>query len=170
MVTMTATPGIRARKNVAAPPETLYRFLVTLDNHWLLTDRFVSLVCLHGPAQSPTGGEITIRGPWGLRRHARTSLDAGEPNSRLVGTARVGRRTTARVSWSLTPIPGGTEVELAATILEASLLDRALLLIGQPWLRRRFRAAIVNLEEQAARPTGATERADLTDTSQFVHP
>jgi hypothetical protein len=141
---------IRASKDVPLPPETLYEFLAALDNHWLLTDRFVSLVRLHGPVQSRTGGEITIRGPWGLRRHARTWLDADVHASRLVGTALVGRRTVARVTWALTAIPGGTDVELTASVLAASLLDRALLVVATPWLRRRFLAAIVRLEEQAA--------------------
>jgi hypothetical protein len=141
---------IRARKDVRVPPETLYGFLAALDNHWLLTDRFVSLVRLHGPVQSRTGGEITIRGPWGLRRHARTWLDADEHALRLVGTAVVGRRTVARVTWALTPIAGGTDVELAVAVLAAGLIDRALLVVAGPWLRRRFLEAIVRLEEQVA--------------------
>ena len=147
-----ASRSIRARKGVRAPPESLYEFLGTLDNHWLLTDRFVSLVRLHGPVQSRTGGEITIRGPWGLRRHARTWLDADEHGLRLVGTAVVGRRTVARVTWALTPIPGGTDVELTASVLAASPLDRTLLIVAAPWLRRRFLAAIDRLEEQALHP------------------
>lgn len=144
---------IRARKDVRVPPEALYEFLATLDNHWLLTDRFVSLVRLHGPVQSRTGGEIAIRGPWGLQRHARTWLDVDRHGSRLVGTAVVGRRTIARVTWALTPIAGGTDVELAVAVLAASPLDRALLIVGRPWLRRRFLDAIVRLEEEAASST-----------------
>ena len=142
-----ASWSIHARKGVRLPPETLYEFLSILDNHWLLTDRFVSLERLHGPVESRTGGEITICGPWGLRRQARTWLDVDEHGSRLVGT--VGRRTLARVTWTLTPIAGGTDVELTVSILAASLLDRALLVVAAPWLRRRFLAAIVRLEEQA---------------------
>ncbi len=151
----TSTPerSIRASKDVPVPAETLYRFLATLDNHWLLTDRFVSLVRLHGPVQSRTGGEITIRGPWGLHRHARTRLEAHEHDLRLVGTAELGRRTVARVTWALTPIAGGTDVTLTASVLAASLVDRALLIVAAPWLRRRFLAAIVRLEHEAARPT-----------------
>jgi hypothetical protein len=141
---------IQARKRVCLPAETLYEFLASLDNHWLLTDRFVSLVRLHGPVRSRTGGEITIRGPWGLSRHAHTSLDADAEALRLVGTATVGRRTRARVIWALTPVPGGTDVELTASVLAASLPDRVLLIVAAPWLRRRFLAAIVRLEEQAA--------------------
>jgi len=145
--------SIRARKDVRAPPDTLYRFLATLDNHWLLADSFVSLVRLHGPVESRTGGEIAICGPWGLRRHAQTWLDVDEHGSRLVGTAMVGRRTLARVTWTLTPIPGGTGVELTASILAASPFDRALLLVATPWLRRRFLTAIERLEEHAQRST-----------------
>jgi hypothetical protein len=156
---------IHARKEVRVAPEVVYGFLASLDNHWLLTDRFVSLVRLHGPVRSRTGGEITIRGPWGLRRHARTWLDAernldADPNaSRLVGTAVVGRGTVARVTWGLTPSPVGTDVELTASILAAGLLDRALLIVAAGWLRRRFLAAIVRLEEQAASPRVPPEPA-----------
>jgi hypothetical protein len=149
---------IRARKFVGVPAETLYGFLAVLDNHWLLTDRFVSIVRLHGPVQSRTGGEITIRGPWGLHRHARTRLDVHEQGSRLVGTAVVGRRTVARVTWALTPIGGGTEVALTASVLAAGPLDRALLVVARPWLRRRFLAAIVRLEHEAARPAPLKHR------------
>jgi hypothetical protein len=141
-------PRIRAARELSAPAAGLYDFLATLDNHWLLTDRFVSLERLHGPVDSRTGGEITIRGPLGLRRHARTWLEAEHGGSRLVGTAAVGRRTLARVTWTLTEIPGGTNVELTASILDASPADRALLLVAGPWLRRRFLAAIERLERQ----------------------
>lgn len=150
---MNPSLSIRARKDVRVAPETLDRFLSTLDNHWLLTDRFVSVVRLHGPVQSRTGAEITLRGPWGLRRHARTRLDPDQHYEHacgLAGTAVVGRRTVARVAWALTPIPGGTDVALTASVLAASLVDRTLLIFAAPWLRRRFLAAIVRLEEQAA--------------------
>jgi hypothetical protein len=162
-----AHPRIRARKNVPLPPETLYAFLATLDNHWLLTDRFVSLVRLHGPVQSRTGGEITIRGPWGLRRHARTWLDTDAHATRLVGTAVVGRSTVARVTWALTAIPGGTDVELMASVLAAGLLDRALLIVAAPWLRRRFLAAIIRLEEQTASADARRPSADLAGAAEI---
>ena len=138
------------------PAEAVYQFLATLDNHWLLTDRFVSLERLHGPVESRTGGEITICGPWGLRRHARTWLDVDDHGSRLVGTAVVGRRTLARVTWTLTPIPGGTDVELTASVLAAGMFDRVLLLVAAPWLRRRFLAAIERLEQRS----GAVEAGE----------
>lgn len=152
---------IGARKDVRVPPERLYEFLCTLDNHWLLADRFVSLVRLHGPVDSRTGGEIMICGPWGLRRHARTWLDLGEHGSRLVGIAMVGRRTLARVTWTLSPIPEGTDVGLTASILAAGPADRALLLVATPWLRRRFLGAIERLEEQASGAVEAGEQAPL---------
>jgi hypothetical protein len=107
--------------------------------------------------RSRTGGEITIRGPWGLRRHARTRLDTYEQASRIVGTAAVGRRTVARVTWALTPIPGGTDVALTASVLAASPLDRVLLLVAASWLRRRFLAAIVRLETEAPRAAEAEQ-------------
>lgn len=160
---------IHARKHIDAPAHTLYAFLAALDNHWLLTDRFVSLVSLHGPVQSRTGGEITIRGPWGLHRHARMWLEADDHPERLAGTALVGRRTVAHVTWALTPVAGGTAVELAASILEASVLDRALLLVASPWLQRRFLAAIVRLEELVVSAPRKTTSVDLTDARQIAH-
>ena len=161
-----APRSIRARKDVRVPPEPLYEFLAALDNHWVLTDRFVSLAQLHGPVHSRTGGEITIRGPWGLRRHVRTWLDAPEHASTLAGTAVVGPRTVARVMWALTPIPGGTDVELTASVLAASLLDRALLAVAAPWLRRRFLAAIVRLEEQVSLGSSGFDEVSLSDSTR----
>lgn len=64
---------------------------------------------------------------------------------------RACRRTVARVTWALTPIPGGTDVALTASVLAASPLDRVLLFVAAPWLRRRFLAAIVRLEAEAPR-------------------
>jgi hypothetical protein len=160
---------IHARKEIGAPAPALYAFLAALDNHWLLTDRFVSLVSLHGPARSRTGGEITIRGPWGLHRHARTWLEVDDHDQRVTGTALVGRRTVAHVTWALTPVPGGTDVELAASILEASVLDRALLLVASSWLQRRFLAAIVRLEELVVAAPRRTTSVDLTATGQIAH-
>jgi hypothetical protein len=160
---------IQADKEMSAPAHTLHAFLAALDNHWLLTDRFVSIVSLHGPVQSRTGGEITIRGPWGLHRHARTWLEADDHPERLSGTALVGRRTVAQVTWALTPIPGGTAVELAASILEASVLDRVLLLVASPWLRRRFLAAIVRLEELVVDAPQRTASVELAETGQIAH-
>jgi hypothetical protein len=162
------SPPIRidARTDISAPAHTLYAFLAALENHWLLTDRFVSLVCLHGPVSSRSGGEIIIRGPWGLHRHARPWLEADDQPERLAGTALVGRRTVAHVTWALTPVPGGTAVELAASILEASVLDRALLLVASSWLRRRFLAVIVRLEELVVGAPRKTTSVDLTDTGQ----
>ena len=159
---------IRARKDIRAPAHALHAFLAALDNHWLLTDRFVSLVRLHGPASSRTGGEIMIRGPWGMHRHARTWLEADDHPERVAGTAVVGRRTVAHVTWALTPVPGGTAVELAASIVEASVLDRALLRVASPWLRRRFLAAILRLDELVAHAPRNPADVDLTDTGQIA--
>jgi hypothetical protein len=55
------------------------------------------------------------------------------------------------VTWALTSIPGGTEVALTASVLAAGPLDRVLLVVAAPWLRRRFLAAIVRLEREAGR-------------------
>jgi hypothetical protein len=70
-----------------------------------------------------------------------------------------------RVTWTLTPIPGGTDVALTASVLVASLLDHALLIVAAPWLRRRFLAAIVRLEEQAGRSVAPEAQAALAPPS-----
>src|SRR5204863_8980823 len=44
------------------------------------------------------GGRVRIRGPFGLRRTAITSVDRVQPPDRLEGTALLGR-TRAEVAW-----------------------------------------------------------------------
>jgi hypothetical protein len=143
---------------VPAAPEAVFEFLTALENHWRVADRFVDVVSLEGAAGDghAAGGVVRVTGPLGLRRTAATRVERAEPPALLVGTANIGPRTRARVSWSLASYGGGTLVRLAAVVERASRLDRALLALGgRAWLERRFASALAHL----ARHFGAREPA-----------
>lgn len=75
----------------------VFGFLADLENHWLLTDRFVEVLTLDrspdgGPAH---GGRVRIRGPLGLARTAETRVAEADPPHSIAGTAAVGRRFEA---------------------------------------------------------------------------
>ena len=130
-------------------PEQVYAFLAELENHWHLDDRLLRLERLDHGAH---GSRIVIGGPLGLRRTARIRLTESAPTRRVVGTAEVGRRTQARVTWTITPQGGGSRVSVQATVLRAGALDRLLLAAGgRWWMRRRFARVL----EQLARALDA---------------
>lgn len=133
---------IEASGVVAASPETVFAFLADLDQHWRLADDF-ELLKLNGG----DGGRVRMRGPFGIRRTADTHVTDLSPPHGMSGTARLGSRTHARVSWGLRPIHGGrTCLELSAEVLDASLLDRLLLAAGgRAWLERHFARIIERL-------------------------
>jgi hypothetical protein len=121
----------------------VFAFLHDLDNHWLLADRFIEVVHLDGGGE---GGKVRLRGPLGLGRTVTTRVVTAEPVSSIVGTADLSGGTQATVRWTLTPIEGGTQVELAAYVERAGALDRLLLAMGaRRWLRRRFSSILVTL-------------------------
>ena len=66
---------IAAERVVAAPPRAVFSFLADLENHWLLTDRFVEVLTLERPADGGPahGGTVRMRGPFGLGRTAPAS-------------------------------------------------------------------------------------------------
>ena len=139
---------LEAAAVVPAAPEAVFEFLSALENHWRVADRFVDVVRLDRPAgdDHADGGVVRVTGPLGLRRTAMTRVERAEPPALLVGTADIGPRTRARVSWSLTPHAAGTLVGLAAEIERAAPLDRVLLgLGGRAWLERRFASALAHL-------------------------
>ena len=137
---------------VRQPPEQVYAFLAELENHWHLDDRHLRLQRLNDDGR---GGRIVISGPLGVRRGALVSLTASEPPSLVTGSATLGRRTEARVSWTIDARENGASVHLEAVVLRAGTLDRLLLLLGGHWwLRRRFATVLDQLaealDEQAA--------------------
>jgi hypothetical protein len=134
--------------------EAVFAFLAELDNHWLVADRWIEVVCLDDEGD---GGRVRIRGPLGLRRTARTQVRAAQPPARLEGRATLGR-TVARVQWELIARGEATLVRLEAHVLRAGLLDRLLLAAGgRAWLRRRFRVTIAGLARRCAEASRPAE-------------
>jgi hypothetical protein len=132
---------IEAVAVVPAAPEAVFEFLSELRNHWAVADRFVDVVRL-----GAAGGVVRISGPLGLRRTAATRVMQVESPAFIVGTAEIGARTRARVSWLLSPRNNSTVVRLVARVERASPLDRLLLALGgRVWLERRFASALTHL-------------------------
>lgn len=151
---------------VPAPPADVFAFLSDLANHWRLMDGGVEVVELDAAARC---GVVRLHGPLGMRRTVRTHVTAAEEPGLIVGTARVGARTAARVSWTLEPARGaGTHVRLVASVERATALDRLLLTLGgAAWLRRRFAFGLERLAQRFAAPArpgaaSAAERAHAT--------
>jgi uncharacterized protein YndB with AHSA1/START domain len=139
---------IGASAVVPASPEAVFEFLSDLHNHWAVAGRWIEVVALEGGGN---GGRVRIRGPLGLHRTVATSVERVEPPERLEGTARLGR-TEARVAWTVgEALEGGTVVRLAATVVRAGPLDRAILALGgAAWMRRLFAATLARLAARFA--------------------
>lgn len=146
-------PSLSAERALRHPPEEVYAFLAELENHWRLDDRLLRLERLdHGSG----GSRIVIRGPLGLRRTALIRLTESEPSHRVVGAAEVGRRTRARVTWTITPAGGGSLVRVEATVLRCGALDRALLAAGgRRWMHQRFSRVLEQLSRALDRDGAA---------------
>ncbi len=137
---------IRATANICAAAPSLFAFLSDLENHWQLNDRFVEVVSLEGPVGARTGGIVDLRGPLGLRRSVKTRVLPSLEPRRMLGSAAIGKRTHARVSWTIEPCGLASRVELAARVESARPLDRLLLALGgRRWLRRRFVSTLERL-------------------------
>ena len=141
---MAATHHIEATAVVPLEREELFDYLADLENHWALADRFVEVLELdrgageHGPGPA-TGGRVRMRGPLGIRRTARTRVLAADAPNGMLGTAELGRRTLAVVSWTLIERGAGMLVGLRAEVVRAGPVDRLLLRLGgRRWLERRF--------------------------------
>jgi hypothetical protein len=150
----TGPTRIAAERVVAATPEALFTFLVDLENHWLLANRFVVVGTLERPRPGAPaqGGTVRMRGPLGLARTARTRVVSSEAPSFIEGTAAVGRKTEALVRWTLTPATAGTLVRLQATVVRAGPLESVLLRVGgRSWLERRFASILATLGRRVAR-------------------
>ena len=154
---------VEATALVPAPPEEVFAFLDDLGNHWIVADRFVEVVDLHRPdGRRAAGGAVRLRGPLGVRRTVLTRVVAVKPPRLLIGTAEVGERTRARVSWALAGHLGSTRVRLAAAVERASRLDRALLALGgRWWLQRRFESTLEGLVAEFEGRGDAAQPAEL---------
>jgi uncharacterized protein YndB with AHSA1/START domain len=139
---------VQAERVVAAPVPAVFDFLADLENHWLLTDRFVEVLTLERPAGGgpARGGRVRIRGPFGTSRTAETRVAEADPPRSIAGTASVGRRTEAQVRWTLAPEGQGTRVRLEAVVGRAGVLEAVLLAAGgHRWLGRRFDSILATL-------------------------
>jgi carbon monoxide dehydrogenase subunit G len=133
---------VNASQLVPAERERVFEFLSDLENHWQLADGAISVVSV----EPGDGGRVRMRGPLGVHRTAVTSLDEMHEPSLIAGSAHVGARTHARVTWSLEPRDGGTSVTLNADVLDAAPLDRALLVVGgRAWLEASFKRILATL-------------------------
>jgi carbon monoxide dehydrogenase subunit G len=141
---------IQSAAVVPASQQEVFAFLSDLANHWRLMDGGVEVVDLDEAAQS---GVVRLRGPLGMHRTVRTKVTDALPPRLLVGTATVGTKTRARVTWTLSEEPAGTQVRLVAAVEQATLLDRSLLALGgRTWLRRRFAFGLERLAARFAQP------------------
>jgi hypothetical protein len=155
---------VHATRSVAADVDEVFAFLADLEQHWLIADRFVDVVELDGSPGARNGGRVRLRGPFGLRRTARTRVEFARPPVEMGGGAELSGGTVAHVRWLLRRADGRTVITLGATIENAGRLDRLLLgLGGRAWLRSRFDGALCALErhlaETPARMAGALPRA-----------
>ena len=126
----------------------MFAFLADLENHWRLAGPYVEVLELEGPPGGRRGGRVKIRGPLGLGRMAQTRVLSAEGPSAISGEARIGRSTSAAVSWSLTDSRNGTRVDLRARIERLGLLDRlALAMGGARLLQRMFDSTLESLAQ-----------------------
>lgn len=136
---------VNASHLIPVRPDQVFEFLSDLENHWQLADGAISVVHV----EPGDGGRVRMRGPLGVHRTAVTSLDHVDPPRQIAGTARVGSRTHAQVTWTLEPDGTGTNVTLSARVEDASPLDRLLLIVGgRTWLESRFDRILTTLEER----------------------
>ena len=150
----TGPTRVAAERVVAATPEALFDFLVDLENHWLLADRFVVVGTLERPhpGAPAQGGTVRMRGPLGLARTARTRVVSSHAPRFIEGTAAVGPNTEALVRWTLTPDTAGTRVRLEAAVVRAGPLESLVLRVGgRTWLERRFAAILETLGRRLER-------------------
>jgi uncharacterized protein YndB with AHSA1/START domain len=143
--------GIRAEGVVPAPREDVFAFLEDLENHWLITDRFVRVLSLDGPVGARTGGRVRIRAPLGLGRTAVIRAERVRRPEELIGSARVGEATRAQVRWTLHERGDETTVCLTAQLTAAGLADRILWAAGgRIWMRRRLERTLRGLSHRLA--------------------
>lgn len=93
---------------------------------------------------------MRLKGPFGLSRTARTRVTETREPSEVRGRADVGRGTVGSVRWTIEPHALGSRVTLSAHVERASLLDRAILVLGgRMVLRRAFAEAVEQLGRAA---------------------
>src|SRR3954466_13733775 len=101
---MSASP-IATSRLVAAPPDTVFRYLEDLANHARLAPRTAELMKLDRRPEHLDRAIVRLRGPLGMRRTSAPELVRTDPPRLLVGRATLGSRTTVSVSWTIATAP-----------------------------------------------------------------
>lgn len=138
--------SIVASRWLPASREVVFEFLLDLENHWHLTDRFVEVLSLdrERPGVPARGGAVRVHGPMGTRRTVATRVIEIDNPAHITGEARAGS-TLAHVRWGMDG-DRPTRVTLAITIERTSTADRLLLTLGgRLWLRRRLQGVLDTL-------------------------
>jgi hypothetical protein len=150
-----ARRAIAATRQIRAPRETIFGFLVSLENHAALGRGSVELLFLECLAGSASEAVVRLRGPLAIRRTASTAITGTRAPESISGRAWIEPRTRAFVSWQIESAPHGSTVSVGAIVETAGLLDWLLLAFGgRWWLRRRFASALRSLSHRIA-PTPA---------------
>jgi hypothetical protein len=150
-----ALPPVTAGLLVDVPAETVYAFLSQLPNHERVGGGRFRLDTL---AADRLGARIVICGPLGIRRTVETTITRLDPARGVGGTAVVGRRTVARLNWTIHAAGERSHVALTATVVRIGVLDRVLLAAGgRRWLTRGFHRVLTSLSTSigAAAPDAA---------------
>jgi hypothetical protein len=135
---------LHAERVVDHPPEQVYGFLEQLENHFRLNDDYLRVESLRPDRR---GATITVRGPGGITRTARTEVTTAQAPRRFGGIVTTTTRTRAGAWWTIEPSArGGTRVGLHASIEPSAGRDRLLLALGgRWWLERRFERVVGRL-------------------------
>lgn len=133
---------VAAEASVPASEHEVFGLLADLDRHRLLTDGGMRILRLDGPPGRRSGGVVELRGPLGLRRHARTRVAGADFPTRLWGTAETTRGSRAALRWQLRPETGGTRVRVEVEIAPSGRDKLLLACGGRIWLWRRLRASL----------------------------
>ncbi len=137
---------------IHAPRTAVFAFLADADNHWRLAGGKIELLEIGDESEAPLGGIVRLRGPFGVRRQARTRVVRLEEPAVIAGVAQLGARTQGEVQWDLKALDvGRTEVVLSARVCSAGWVDQLLLALGgRLWLRRMFASTLRRLARQLA--------------------
>jgi hypothetical protein len=115
---------------------------------------------------------MVLRGPFWLRRHARTRVVSTRRPAQLAGTARVGSGTEVEVRWDLDRAgPEATVAVLTATMTRLAVPERLLLAIGgRAWVRGLFVATLERLaaELSVVVPAGVTSTAGQARAAELA--
>jgi hypothetical protein len=143
--------SVTARTTLTAGAADVFGLLSDLDRHRELTDRGIRILDLDGPPGRRSGGFVSLKGPAGLTRLARTQVRGAEPHCRLWGTAETPDGARASLEWRVSPQRDVTHVEVQLDVRPRRWRDRLLLhLGGRLWLRARLRAALHRLARIAS--------------------